>query len=174
VRWISGRPTSAFTPRLRQRRAYRALGRRRQARKLPRARHPPAHLARKRRSWTRDECPKRSRVRIAACDLLEDFAAIWQFHAPVQPEQFADADEIATVKIPRLFPWWRRAFIGFGRCGGYGTNAVCARRPTDKIRSGKVEKKAREAQNPIEGKELREAELVGKQRAAEKDPEEKW
>ena len=44
------------------------------------------------------------------------------------------------------------------------------------VRSGKVEKKAREAQKAIEGKEgkeLREAELVGKQRAAEKDPEEK-
>jgi Protein of unknown function (DUF2934) len=44
------------------------------------------------------------------------------------------------------------------------------------VRSGKVEKKAREAQKAIEGKEgkeLRKAELVGKQRAAEKDPEEK-
>jgi hypothetical protein len=37
-------------------------------------------------------------VRIAARDLLEDFAAIWQFHAPLQPEQFAHADKIATVK----------------------------------------------------------------------------
>jgi hypothetical protein len=42
------------------------------------------------------------------------------------------------------------------------------------VRSGKVEKKAREAQKAIEGeegKELREAELVGRQRVAEKDPE---
>jgi Protein of unknown function (DUF2934) len=42
------------------------------------------------------------------------------------------------------------------------------------VRSGKVEKKAREAQKAIEGeegKELREAETVGRQRVAEKDPE---
>jgi hypothetical protein len=36
--------------------------------------------------WTRDEYPKGCRVQIAARDLLEDFAAIWQFHAPLQPE----------------------------------------------------------------------------------------
>jgi hypothetical protein len=44
------------------------------------------------------------------------------------------------------------------------------------VHSGKVEKKAREAQKAIEGdegKELREAELVGRQRTAEKDSEEK-
>jgi Protein of unknown function (DUF2934) len=44
------------------------------------------------------------------------------------------------------------------------------------VRSGKVENKAREAQKAIEGdegKELRKAELVGRQRAAEKGSEEK-
>ena len=41
-------------------------------------------------------------------------------------------------------------------------------------RSGKVEKKAKEAERAVEGKEgeaLRDAELVGKRHAAEEDPE---
>ena len=44
------------------------------------------------------------------------------------------------------------------------------------VGSGKVEKKARKAQKAIdgeEGKELRQAELVGKRRTAEKHPQEK-
>lgn len=42
------------------------------------------------------------------------------------------------------------------------------------VRSGKVEEKAKEAENAIEGSEgerLREAELVGKRHIAEEDPD---
>jgi hypothetical protein len=57
-------------------------------------------------------------------------------------------------------------------------NRTAARRynkaQQDFVRSGKVEEKAREAAQAVdgpEGKALREAELIGKRHAAEEDPE---
>jgi hypothetical protein len=57
-------------------------------------------------------------------------------------------------------------------------NRTAARQYNEKqrrfVKSGKVEEKAKEAEQAVEGKEgdaLREAELVGKRHAREEDPE---